>query len=193
MMAMSYGYIYVAQIAMGANRNQALKAIAEAEAYPGPSLIIAYSPCIAHGLKAGMGMTQEESRRAVACGYWCNYRFDPSRIKKGLNPMQIDSREPTESFRDFLMGEVRFSALEKLFPEKAQELFAKTELDARIRRRSYLRLKESWATNLEEEKARLADAVQQTHKPTDEIQYVVDKNTSAKARAEKVNAITDKI
>ena len=193
MMAMSYGYIYVAQIAMGANRNQALKAIAEAEAYPGPSLIIAYSPCIAHGLKAGMGMTQEESRRAVACGYWCNYRFDPSRIKKGLNPMQIDSREPTENFRDFLMGEVRFSALEKLFPEKAQELFAKTELDARIRRRSYLRLKESWATNLEEEKARLADAVQQTHKPTDEIQYEVEKNISAKERAEKVKAAMEQI
>ena len=98
--------------------------------------------------------------------------------------MQIDSREPTENFRDFLMGEVRFSALEKLFPEKAQELFAKTELDARIRRRSYLRLKESWATNLEEEKARLA---------TDEIQYEVEKNISAKERAEKVKAAMEQI
>lgn len=144
MMAMTYGYVYVAQIAMGADKNQALKAIAEAEAYPGPSLIIAYSPCIAHGLQGGMGLSQEEEKRAVACGYWCNFRYNPMLAEQGKNPMSVDSREPKADFREFLLGEVRFSSLLKLFPEKAEALFAKTEADAKARRASYIRFRDSW-------------------------------------------------
>lgn len=144
MMAITYGYVYVAQIAMGADKNQALKAIAEAEAYPGPSLIIAYSPCISHGLRGGMGLSQEEEKRAVECGYWTNFRYHPDLAAQGKNPMHVDSREPKGDFRDFLMGEVRFSSLQKMFPEKAEELFAKTENDAKVRRESYLRLQRSW-------------------------------------------------
>ena len=106
MMAMSYGYVYVAQIAMGADKNQTLKAIAEAEAYDGPSLIIAYSPCINHGLKAGMGKSQLEAKHAVECGYWANYRYNPELKEQGKNPFILDSKEPTGDFREFLMGEV---------------------------------------------------------------------------------------
>lgn len=162
MMAMTYGYVYVAQIAMGADRTQALKAIAEAEAYPGPSLVIAYSPCIAHGLKAGMGLSQEEARRAVACGYWCNYRYNPTLAEQGKNPMRVDSREPQESFRDFLLGEVRYASLQKLFPEKAEELFTKTEHDAKERRQSYLRMQKMWDMEIAERKAKAAEAQAQT-------------------------------
>ncbi|MCI5837040.1 MAG: pyruvate:ferredoxin (flavodoxin) oxidoreductase [Veillonellaceae bacterium] len=161
MMAMSYGYVYVAQIAMGADKNQALRAIAEAEAYPGPSLIIAYSPCISHGLQGGMGLSQEEARRAVECGYWCNYRYNPALIEQGKNPFSLDSREPKAPFRDFLMGEVRFSSLRKLFPERAEELFAKTERDAKIRRQSYIRLRECWEANIAEAKSQAAAAEEQ--------------------------------
>ncbi len=106
MMAMSYGYVYVAQVAMGADKNQTLKAIAEAEAYDGPSLIIAYAPCINHGLKVGMGCSQLEEKRAVDCGYWATYRFNPELKEQGKNPFILDSKEPTANFRDFLMGEV---------------------------------------------------------------------------------------
>jgi len=122
LMAISYGYIYVAAIAMGANRNQTLKAIKEAESFPGPSLIIAYAPCINHGIKAGMGKTQEEEKRAVDCGYWLLYRYDPRLVKEGKNPFQLDSKEPTADLKDFLMGEVRYAALTQSFPEEAKRL-----------------------------------------------------------------------
>lgn len=140
MMAMSYGYVYVAQIAMGADKNQTLKAIAEAEAYDGPSLIIAYSPCINHGLKAGMGKSQLEAKHAVECGYWANYRYNPELKEQGKNPFILDSKEPTGDFREFLMGEVRYSALLKQFPDQAEALFEKTEHDAKERLATYKRL-----------------------------------------------------
>lgn len=140
MMAMSYGYVYVAQISMGADKNQTLKAIAEAEAYPGPSLIIAYAPCINHGLKVGMGNSQLEAKKAVDSGYWSMYRFNPALKEAGKNPFTLDSKEPTADFREFLMGEVRYSSLKKQFPEQAEQLFAKTEKDAAERRESYKRL-----------------------------------------------------
>ena len=144
MMAVSYGYIYVAQIALGADMNQALKAIAEAEAYPGPSLIIAYAPCINHGLKAGMGKSQEEARRAVECGYWVNWRYNPALLDAGKNPFHVDSREPKGNFRDYLMGEVRYASLAKLFPDTAEALFEKTEQDAKERRKNYIRIQKSY-------------------------------------------------
>jgi pyruvate-ferredoxin/flavodoxin oxidoreductase len=140
MIAMSYGYVYVAQIAMGADKSQTLKAIAEAEAYPGPSLIIAYSPCINHGLKAGMGCSQSEAKRAVDCGYWGMYRYNPELQGSGKNPFVMDSKKPTASFRDFLMGEVRYSSLQKQYPEQAEALFEKTEQDAKTRLQGYQRL-----------------------------------------------------
>ena len=140
MMAISYGYVYVAQIAMGADKNQTLKAIAEAEAYPGPSIIIAYAPCINHGLKAGMGNSQEESKRAVACGYWSLFRFNPQLKEADKNPFILDSKAPTADFKEFLMGEVRYASLKKQFPELADELFAKTEKDAQERLENYQRL-----------------------------------------------------
>ncbi|MFT5874961.1 MAG: pyruvate-ferredoxin/flavodoxin oxidoreductase [Clostridium sp.] len=140
MMAMSYGYVYVAQIAMGADKNQTLKAIKEAEAYKGPSLIIAYAPCINHGLKVGMGCTQLETKRAVDSGYWSMFRFNPDLKEAGKNPFILDSKEPTTSFRDYLMGEVRYSSLAKTFPEVAEELFVKTEKDAMERLAGYKKL-----------------------------------------------------
>ncbi|MFA9398293.1 MAG: pyruvate:ferredoxin (flavodoxin) oxidoreductase [Clostridiaceae bacterium] len=140
MMAVSYGYVYVAQIAMGADKNQTLKAIAEAEAYDGPSLIIAYAPCINHGIKAGMGCSQQEEKKAVACGYWGLYRYNPTIKDAGKNPFSLDSKEPTESFRDYLLGEVRYSSLLKVFPEVAEELYAKTEKDAMERLANYKEL-----------------------------------------------------
>ena len=141
MMAMTYGYVYVAQISMGADKNQTLKAIAEAEAYDGPSLIIAYAPCISHGIKTGMANSQEESKRAVECGYWGLYRYNPSLIGT-KNPFSLDSKEPKASFREFLMGEVRYASLAKAFPEQAEALFAKTEQDAMNRLAGYKRLAE---------------------------------------------------
>ena len=140
MMAMSYGYVYVAQISMGANMNQTLKAIAEAEAYPGPSLIIAYSPCINHGLRCGMNKVQDESKRAVESGYWSLYRYNPTLKEEGKNPFVLDSKEPTEDFREFLMGEVRYSSLAKQYPEAADALFEKTKKDAFERLDNYKRL-----------------------------------------------------
>ena len=144
MMAMSYGYVYVAQVAMGADKNQLMKAVTEAEAYPGPSLIIAYAPCINHGIKGGMGNAQEEQRRAVAAGYWDLYRYNPALKEAGKNPFSLDSKEPTENFRDFLMNEVRYASLKKAAPEMAEELFAKTERDAIERRKSYVRLQKGF-------------------------------------------------
>jgi len=140
MMAMSYGYVYVAQVSMGADKNQTMKAILEAEAYQGPSLIIAYAPCINHGLKAGMGCSQLEAKKAVESGYWGMYRFNPALKEEGKNPFTLDSKEPTTSFRDFLMGEVRYSSLLKQFPEAAEALFEKTEKDAMERLANYKKL-----------------------------------------------------
>ena len=142
MMAMSYGYVYVAQIGMGADKNQTMKALTEAEAYDGPSLVIAYSPCINQGLRNGMGMSQEETKQAVESGYWVLYRYNPELKDQGKNPFILDSKEPTKSFRDFLMGEVRYSSLLKAFPEQAEELLAKTEQDAKERRDNYVRMTE---------------------------------------------------
>lgn len=140
MMAMSYGYVYVAQISMGADKNQTLKAIAEAEAYPGPSLIIAYAPCINHGLRNGMGKSQEEAKKAVESGYWGMYRYNPALKEQGKNPFILDSKEPTADFREFLMGEVRYASLAKQFPEAAEALFEKTKKDAFERLENYKRL-----------------------------------------------------
>ncbi len=153
MMAVSYGYIYVAQIALGADMNQAIRAITEAESYPGPSLIIAYSPCINHGLKGGMGEAMNEEKRAVDCGYWALWRYNPLLMDQGKNPFHLDSREPKGDFRSFLMGEVRFSSLAKLFPRTAEELFAKTEEDAKNRRKSYVRMQKSFDLEIQEHKA----------------------------------------
>ena len=132
-MAMSYGYVYVAQVSMGADQNQLLKAITEAEAYPGPSLIIAYSPCINHGIRKGMGSSQLEGKLAVQCGYWANWRYNPVNQK-----FTLDSKEPDFSkFQEFLMGEVRYSSLKRNFPDAAQALFEKTQHDAEERINGY--------------------------------------------------------
>ena len=140
MMAMSYGYVYVAQIAMGADKNQALKAIAEAEAYKGPSLIIAYAPCINHGLKAGMGNSHLETKRAVEAGYWAMYRYNPQLKGTDKAPFILDSKEPTGDFKEFLMGEVRFASLKRQYPDTAEALFEKTAQDAKERLEGYKKL-----------------------------------------------------
>ena len=140
LMTMTYGYVYVAQIAMGADKNQTLKVIAEAEAYKGPSLIIAYAPCVAHGLKNGMGTSQEESKRAVESGYWSLYHYNPDFKEQGKNPFVLDSKDPIMPLRDFLLGEVRFSALQRQYPELAEDLFSKIEKDAQERIALYKKL-----------------------------------------------------
>ncbi len=149
LMQTTYGYVYVAQVAMGADQAQCLKAIREAEAYHGPSLIIAYAPCINHGLKAkgGMGKSQAEEAKAVECGYWQLWRFNPALEAEGKNPFTLDSKEPDWSkFQDYLNGEVRFLSLKKALPEQAQELFNKTEEAAKHRYASYVRkTKEDWS------------------------------------------------
>ncbi len=141
MMAMSYGYVYVAQVAMGASPAQYFNAIKEAEAYDGPSLIIAYAPCINHGLKAGMGLSQKEEKLAVECGYWHLYRYNPALEGTDKNPFTLDSKEPDWSkFQDFLKGEVRFASLYKMYPDSAEELLQKTEEFAKLRLETYKRL-----------------------------------------------------
>ena len=149
LMQATYGYVYVAQVAMGADQAQCLKAIKEAEAYHGPSLIIAYAPCINHGLKikGGMGRSQEEERRAVECGYWHLWRYNPALADEGKNPFTLDSKEPDWSkFQDYLAGEVRFLSLKKAFPAEADELFAATEAAAKKRYQSYVRkTQEDWS------------------------------------------------
>ncbi|ERI89988.1 pyruvate synthase [Clostridiales bacterium oral taxon 876 str. F0540] len=140
MMAMSYGYVYVAQIAMGANMNHAIKTIVEAERYPGPSLIIAYAPCISHGIKVGMGSSIKEERKAVDAGYWHLYRYNPLLKDEGKNPFTLDSKEPISSYREFLEGEIRFSSLMNTFPERADELFGISEKNAKERYMNYKRL-----------------------------------------------------
>jgi len=142
LMAMAYGYVYVAQVAMGANMNQFMKALTEAESYKGPSLIIAYSPCINHGIKIGMGKTQFREKQAVEAGYWHLYRYNPELKKQGKNPFILDSKEPKASFREFLMGEVRYTSLLNTFPEIAEKLFAKAEAEAKERYETYRKLAE---------------------------------------------------
>ncbi len=138
MMAMSYGYVYVAQVAMGANPAQLLKAISEAEAYKGPSLIIAYAPCINHGIN--MGKSQAEEKRAVDAGYWQLYRFNPDLAEQGQNPFTLDSKEPTADYEEFIKSETRYTSLAKQFPEIAESLFQKAQADAKARLESYKRL-----------------------------------------------------
>ncbi len=143
MMAMSYGYVYVAQVAMGSSQSQFFKAMKEAEAYPGPSLIIAYAPCIAHGIRSGMGKSQAEEDKAVKAGYWQMYRFNPLMEAEGKNPFTLDSKEPDwTQFQNFLNGEVRYTSLKKGFPEEAKKLFVQAEEDAKWRYNSYKRLAE---------------------------------------------------
>ena len=147
MIATTYGYVYVAQIAMGADQAQTLKAIREAEAYPGPSLVIAYAPCINHGLKAGMGKSQAEEAKAVECGYWHLWRYNPALEAEGKNPFTLDSKEPQwEKFADYLKGEVRFASVMKQYPADAADLFQAAEDNAKWRYRSYLRMQsENWS------------------------------------------------
>lgn len=141
LIATTYGYVYVAQVAMGANPAQTLKAIKEAEAYDGPSIIIAYSPCISHGLKRSMGKSQSESANAVSCGYWHLWRFNPELELQGKNPFQLDSKEPKwEDFRDFLLGEVRYATVLKQYPSEAEELFSAAEENAKWRYKTYKRM-----------------------------------------------------
>ncbi len=147
MIATTYGYVYVAQIAMGADQSQCLKAIREAEAYPGPSIIIAYAPCINHGLKKGMGKAQAEEAAAVECGYWHLWRYNPALEEEGKNPFTLDSKEPKwEGFQDFLKGEVRFASVMKQFPAEAEGLFNACEEMAKRRYQSYIRMsKMDWS------------------------------------------------
>ena len=149
MIATTYGYVYVAQIAMGADHAQTLKAIREAEAWHGPSIIIAYAPCINHGLKAkgGMGKSQAEEKKAVECGYWHLWRFNPALVEEGKNPFSLDSKEPNwENFHDFLMGEVRYLSVKKAYPDEAEELFAEAQRMAQLRYKSYVRkTQEDWS------------------------------------------------
>ncbi len=152
MIATTYGYVYVAQVAMGADNAQCLKAFREAEAYHGPSLVIAYAPCINHGLKikGGMGRSQEEERRAVECGYWHLWRYNPELAEQGQNPFSLDSKEPQwDKFQDFLMGEVRYLSVKKAYPEEADELFAEAQKMAKRRYQTYVRqTKMDWAEEL---------------------------------------------
>ncbi len=142
MIASTYGYVYVAQVAIGADKNQFMKALTEAESYKGPSLIIAYAPCINHGIKAGMGKTVDREKKAVEAGYWHLYRFNPELKDQGKNPFTLDSKEPTASFKEFLEGEVRYTSLKGAFPEVADELFVKAEENAKDRLDSYKRMAE---------------------------------------------------
>ena len=142
LIAMGYGYVYVAQVAMGADRNQLLKAMREAEAYDGPSIIIAYAPCINHGIKAGMNKSQSVMKDAVDAGYWHLYRYNPDLKKEGKNPFILDSKEPKADFRQFLMSEVRYAQLTTAFPDTAEDLFEKAEEDAKNRYHTYKRMAE---------------------------------------------------
>ena len=130
-MAMTYGYVYVAQIAMGANMNHTIRAISEAEKYNGPSLIIAYSPCINHGIRTGMGTSMNQEKFAVEAGYWHLYRYNPELKEQGKNPFQLDSKEPKEDFQKFINSEVRYTSLKNTFPEIAEEMFKQAEEHAK--------------------------------------------------------------
>ncbi|MBF8982895.1 pyruvate:ferredoxin (flavodoxin) oxidoreductase [Lutibacter sp. B2] len=137
MICATYGYVYVAQVGMGADKNQFMKALTEAESYNGPSIIIAYAPCINHGIREGMGRTQANIKQAVDCGYWHLYRYNPMLKEEGKNPFILDSKEPKESFREFLDGQVRYTSLKKGFPEMAEELFEKAEKEAKEKYEEY--------------------------------------------------------
>jgi len=137
LMAMTYGYVYVASVAMGANKNQLIKALKEAESYPGPSIIIAYAPCINHGIKAGMGKVQDEEKLAVEAGYWPLYRYDPRFAGEGKNPFQLDYKEPNGTLHDFIMGEGRYNVLTRTFPDEAAKLHKKLEEDVNARYNKY--------------------------------------------------------
>ncbi len=143
LIAMTYGYVYVAQVGMGSDYNQFIKAVTEAELYEGPSIIIAYSPCINHGLRKGMNKAQENIREAVDCGYWNLYRYNPALKEQGKNPFMLDSKEPSESFRDYILDQVRYSALKSEFPDKANELFMAAERNARERYETYVKLQDN--------------------------------------------------
>ena len=146
--AMQYGNVYVAQIAMGADYNQTLRALIEAESYPGTSIVIAYAPCINHGIKMGMKNTMLEMKAAVQAGYWHLFRYDPRRAENGKNPFQLDSPEPIMDYRQFLEGEVRYSSLQLTFPERARELFAKSEREAKAKYQRLVDLSRSWSHSL---------------------------------------------
>ena len=154
LMATTYGYVYVAQIAMGANHAQTLRAIREAEAYDGPSLIIAYSPCISHGIRGGMGVSQREEEKAVECGYWHLWRYNPALEAEGKNPFSLDSKEPNwDKFHDFLLGERRYSSVKTLYPKEAEELFQAAQNNAKWRYKNYKRLAEMpWGSEEKEDK-----------------------------------------
>ena len=147
--AMSYGYVYVAQIAMGADQNQTIKALVEAEAYHGPSIVIAYAPCEMHSIKGGMTNCQAEMKKAVDCGYWNMFRYNPALKAEGKNPFTIDSKEGTESYRAFIMNEARYSSLTRSFPERAEVLFQKAEDTAKARYQHLLKLKDLYAPDAE--------------------------------------------
>ncbi|HAE63109.1 MAG TPA: pyruvate:ferredoxin (flavodoxin) oxidoreductase [Eubacteriaceae bacterium] len=140
--AMTYGNVYIAQVGMGADKNQFMKALIEAENYDGPSLIIAYAPCINHGIKGGMGKTQEQTKFAVETGYWHLYRYNPELKEQGKNPFILDSKEPTKSFQDFIRSEVRYTSLQRSFPALAEKLFEKAEMDAKEKMETYKKLAE---------------------------------------------------
>ena len=148
--AMSYGYVYVAQIAMGANMNQTIKALTEAEAYHGPSIVIAYAPCEMHSIKGGMVNCQNEMKKAVECGYWNMFRFNPALKAQGKNPFTIDSKPGVrEDYQKFLLNEARYSALTRSFPERAKELFAEAEQKSVERYNHLKRLEALYAPDAE--------------------------------------------
>ena len=144
---MQYNNVYVAQVAMGADYNQTLQALIEAESYPGTSIVIAYAPCISHGIKIGMKNTMLEMKAAVQAGYWHLFRYDPRRLEKGRNPFQLDSPEPIMDYQEFLAGEVRYSSLQLTFPDRAKELFAKAEIQAREKYARLVELSKPWPIN----------------------------------------------
>ena len=146
--AMSYGYVYVAQVAMGADMNQTVKAISEAEAYNGPSLIIGYAPCEMHGLKGGMSNCQAEMKKAVDAGYWQMFRFNPANVAEGKNPLTIDSKEPTTDYIEFIKSETRYSRLVQSFPERAEKLFAEASELAKEKYRHLVDLKNMYETEV---------------------------------------------
>ena len=146
---MSYGYVYVAQIAMGADQNQTIKALVEAEAYHGPSIIIAYAPCEMHSIKGGMVNCQAEMKKAVDCGYWNMFRYNPALKAEGKNPFTVDSKPASASYQDFLMNEARYSSLTRSFPERAKVLFQESEDVAKARYAHLLKLKDLYAPDAE--------------------------------------------
>jgi pyruvate-ferredoxin/flavodoxin oxidoreductase len=150
-MAMTYGHVYVAQVGLGADMNQLIKTLAEAEAHKGPSLVIGYAPCIAHGIKAGMGKTIEQTKKAVEAGYWHLYRYNPDLVDEGKNPFILDSKEPKADFKDFLNCEVRYAALKLEFPAVADALFDQAENEAKQRYSAYKVLAELGAEAIKTE------------------------------------------